>query len=297
MVSHRVQAAICTVLGPCCFALSALATKRCGTNIGSWQKILLRSLLNLLFTLVSAAMLKTKLHPKELPLLALRGTFGCTAIYCYYESLNFLPVGNALMISRFHPFVSGLLSSFILGEPFTSTHLACIGISLTGVWMVAAPGTGTSSAYGSILAIAAAFFTGAAFFCVRMLHKRGEEPMLIILAFNGAGAVFSLFFGYSALVAPTVSECSYIFLSAVCMQVAQVCITHLLGLRAAVDASLSSFLVSAWGVFWGYVMGEQAPTAAVLVGCALICAPQTFTSQYSAPPLDQHGLSKKKSQD
>jgi drug/metabolite transporter (DMT)-like permease len=129
--------------------------------------------------------------------------------------------------------------------------------------------------YGSLLAVAAALFTGAAFFCVRILHKREEEPTLIILAFNGIGAVFALCFGYSSLIVPNQAECSYIFLSAMCMQVAQVCITNLLGLRATVDASLSSFLVSAWGVFWGWAFGEQVPTGSVFLGCALICAPQT----------------------
>ena len=127
------RAAACIVIGPCCFALSALFTKRCGPRVSSWQKVQIRSLINLFLTFFTSMILRTKLKPKELTLLALRGGFGCMAICCYYESLNHIPVGRALMLSRFHPLVSGSASSYLLSEPFTVAHLVAIAVSLVGV--------------------------------------------------------------------------------------------------------------------------------------------------------------------
>jgi hypothetical protein len=45
MVSARTKAIIYTFLSPCCFALSALFTKRCDSRISSWQKVLMRCVL------------------------------------------------------------------------------------------------------------------------------------------------------------------------------------------------------------------------------------------------------------
>ena len=114
---------------------------------------------------------------------------------------------------------------------------------------------------------------------MRLLQRRKEHPTLIIVAFNLAGAVFGMVFGWRSFVQPDQMEMAYILGSALCMQVAQQCITALFGLRAAVDASLSSFLVSAWGVFWGWAIGESIPNSTALLGCALICAPQAMLAR------------------
>ena len=56
--------------------------------------------------------------PRNPRLLLLRGLFGSSAMLCYTRALALLPTANALIISRFHPFLGGVFSSLFLGERF-----------------------------------------------------------------------------------------------------------------------------------------------------------------------------------
>ena len=56
--------------------------------------------------------------PRNPRLLILRGLFGSSAMLCYTRALALLPTANALIISRFHPFLGGVFSSLFLGERF-----------------------------------------------------------------------------------------------------------------------------------------------------------------------------------
>ena len=56
--------------------------------------------------------------PRNPRLLILRGLFGSSAMLCYTRALALLPTANALIISRFHPFLGGVFSFLFLGERF-----------------------------------------------------------------------------------------------------------------------------------------------------------------------------------
>ena len=89
-------------VGPCCFALSAIATKQCGSRLSSWEKTFIRSVANTLFTLVQLSVGSSKRakggqrqSPSASPfaitrpgLLALRGAVGCTAMWFNYEAIT-----------------------------------------------------------------------------------------------------------------------------------------------------------------------------------------------------------------
>ena len=143
------------LVGPLCFTLATHATKRgVEAGLGTFQFTFLRSALNLLFTLAiilytllsaarrpstsnrstsatttaaastaaSPASLEVKRPlvwpPRNPRLLILRGLFGSSAMLCYTRALALLPTANALIISRFHPFLGGVFSSLFLGERF-----------------------------------------------------------------------------------------------------------------------------------------------------------------------------------
>ena len=205
------------LVGPLCFTLSTFGTKRArAAGLGTGQATLLRSVLNLLVTLAallvpvarahaaaawrggprgalarrSSSSAVARIKTRSPALLLLRGAFGCAAILCYTEALATLPTANALILSRVHPLIGGLLSAALLGEPFAAQQMAPIVAGLCGVALVAQPSP-EAPLLGSALALAAAVFTAAAFTAVRALQRRGENTLLIMLSFNGMGALGS----------------------------------------------------------------------------------------------------------
>lgn len=290
MRSPAREALILRFTAPLLFALTASATKGASAAFSTFEITLLRSSLNLCMTialLLSSAMRGsmsvTKLLRPGHPLLLLtRGVVGSLAIVCYTESLARLPLTIALTISRLHPFLGGLLSAALLGEPFRASQLPPIVIGMAGVCLVATSkdsggGDKTPSAVGVALALAAAAFTAAAFTAVRALHKRGEQPILVILAFNFVGCVMSaikIFWAEggddgrnrlrvtSALAWTPHSEeestggrasaiaaktgLLWIFAAAATMQAAQHSLTRLLALQPTAQGATSSFLTLAW---------------------------------------------------
>jgi len=302
--NDRLTIFICTFLGPCAFALCAITTKWVGNRIDSWNKLGIRSFVNMIFTLFSIIMERGALrgsHVRNPALLCARGIFGSIAIYLYYESLRALPAAVALFISRFHPVISGTLSNIFLGEPFTAKHATCIASCLLGVLLVSLTNTagGTAAAVaehtqGVVFALSAAVATACAFTCARALNRTKHHKLLIISSFHVCGFLLASvsIFRLQTFVTPTAAELGWLCVSAIFMQVAQMSITTLFLLQCTVDASLASFLVSAWGLFWAFVLGETVPSPMQCVGCLLICAPQTLLRAQAPPEQGDDALIK-----
>ena len=92
----------------------AFVSKVIGSRATTEQKLFWRSLLSIGFTLGSHGGL---CRPQRPGLLLLRGLCGHMALVVYLESLERIPLAEAVFLGKVHPMAAALLSYLFLGPP------------------------------------------------------------------------------------------------------------------------------------------------------------------------------------
>ena len=142
-----------------------------------------RSLLSILFTLSRG---KAFASPKRKWLLLLRGLCGHIALSAYLESLDRIPLAEAVFLGKVHPMAAAILSYIFLGEALSMARAIGILVSFFGVTMISKPswaGLVSGDLFGHFLALLAGALSGAAYCCVRCLSRNdSEDEMWTLLA-------------------------------------------------------------------------------------------------------------------
>ena len=123
-------------------------------------------------------------------LLVFRGIVGALDLVFLFIALRLLPVGDAITIFFSGPVFTMLLSHFVLKEPMNRLELLGALVSLTGVVLVAAPGSGPAidpadRILGSVAALAAAILSSVAYIAVRSLGT-AIHYMVSVWSFSAA---------------------------------------------------------------------------------------------------------------
>ena len=223
----------------------------------------------------------------SLLLLALRGTLGFVALFCYFEAANHMPLVRLTLITRLHPAISTSVAPIVLGEAVRGAWVT-LALATAGVFVVALEKASGSAASvdgddggllaglqrpATLLAFGAALFTSAAFCAIRALAVRGVPSALTVAAFHAAGVPLSVLAsrGLRGWVMPNAAESALLVGTALAMQLAQLSMTQVLRARALSRVAPSSFLIIVWNVLIGLIFFASAlPTAQTLLGCALI---------------------------
>ena len=260
------------------FSLCTACAKGAGSRISTYEKVAIRSVFNSIYLILARRReLRdglARLDATTKWLLVARGTAGFVALWCYFEGTQLLPLAHLTIISRLHPALSSVACAIFLGEAMRREHWIVLASSLAGVWCVAQPAAShdTASLTGVAVALTAALFTAVAFTLVRALNLRQVAMPCIIFAFHFWSVVLSVA-GFRAFVWPTQTEWRWLWGTVITMQLAQVCMTRLLRVRAVASAAPSSFLIVVFNIAFGLALGDDVPNASACAGCALILIP------------------------
>lgn len=291
--------ALLTLQATFCFACCTACSKAMGARVPTLEKVLLRSVLCLLFTVLGEGplqLLRTLAAQarSSLLLLALRGTLGFVALFCYFEAANHMPLVRLTLITRLHPAISTSVAPFVLGEAVQARAWVTLALATAGVCVVALEKANDVAASGgsddgglfaglrrpaTFLAFGAALFTSAAFCSIRTLAVRGVPSVLTVAAFHAAGIPLSLLAsrGLRGWVVPNATESALLFGTALAMQLAQISMTGVLRSRALSRVAPSSFLIIVWNVLIGLLFFANAlPTVQTLLGCTLVVGALTW---------------------
>src|SRR5688572_8320229 len=130
-------------------------------------------------------------------LLLLRGVFGTIALYCFFITLQQMPLASAQTIQYLSPIFTAVIAIFILKEGVLPAQWFFYAIAFAGVLLIERFDTRISPFYLA-LGILSAFFSGLAYNLVRSLRGR-EHPLTVVLHFQLVGAVvgfLSLFYDW-----------------------------------------------------------------------------------------------------
>ena len=118
----------------------------------------------------------------------LRAGFLILATFCFFLSLKFLPIADALAIFFVQPLVVTVLSALVLKEAVPRNRWAAVAVGFIGTLIIIRPGFVALNP-GSLLALAAGTFLAIYFVMTR--HIAGRAPaMVTTFQTNVIGAAF-----------------------------------------------------------------------------------------------------------
>jgi drug/metabolite transporter (DMT)-like permease len=249
------------------FSLANIFVKQV-SHIPAMEVVFFRTTIASTFCIIGLYRAKADWRGTNRTLLLLRGVFGTTALFCFFITLQNMPLASAATIQYLSPIFTSIMAIFILSEKVQSMQWVFYGIAFLGVLLIQQIDTRVSWLYLS-LGIIAAFCSGVAYNLVRSLRGR-EHPLTVVLHFQLVGVVvglISLFFEWRT---PVGWDWLFLFLIGVFSQLGQIFLTDALQKERAASVSIVNYtgLIYAITIGW-FIFGETHSTE-TFIGMALV---------------------------
>ena len=211
-------------------------------------------------------------------MLLLRGIFGTTALFCFFLTLQQMPLASAQTIQYVSPIFTATIAIFVLGEKVNGAQWIFYAIAFSGVLVIERFDERISPFYLA-LGLISAFCSGMAYNLVRSLRGK-EHPLTVVLHFQLVGAVvgfISLFFQWEM---PQGWDWLFLFLVGVFSQIGQMFLTNALQRERIAGVAIINYtgLIYALTVGW-FVFGE-AQGIISLLGMLLVVAGVIMSVMY-----------------
>ncbi len=243
-------------------------------RIPTQEIVLVRSALNVAFTLALIRRYAVSAVGRRPATLFLRGIFGYASLSFHFYALASLPLADAVLLHNVSPFVVALLAPRVLGERGGPHTLALSAIGLLGVALVVRP-TGQLSLLPGLAALAGAVMSAGAYLTIRGIGAT-EHPLTVVLYFPMVSVLLSAVPAARSFVAPDALETALLLGVGLTTTAAQICLTAALQReRAAVATTVSYTSLVFAGALGALVFGEvpgprTLAGAAAIVGAALL---------------------------
>ena len=264
------------------FSLMGVCVKQVGDRIPAAEVVLVRALMNVLFSWLLLRRAGVSPWGQRRGLLIVRGAIGSVALLCVYIALNELPLASATVLQYTYPTFTALLAWLMLGERIGRRVLLAVLLGWSGVLLVARPaellGPALGLARGAslagpavLIAVAGAFCTALAYVSVRSL-ARSEHPLVIVFYFPLVAVPLSLPLVLLNPVWPTPVELLWLLGVGVFTQMGQVFLTSSLVALPAARATAISYVQVAFAGVWGWLLFGELVDGWTVAGAALVLA-------------------------
>ncbi|HEY5795372.1 MAG TPA: DMT family transporter, partial [Bosea sp. (in: a-proteobacteria)] len=199
----------------------------------------------------------------------LRVALGSGEVALFYAAVSYLPLADTMTIWLAAPVWSAVLAALLLGERVDAGRWLAIGVGFVGVAIALNP-TGASLSMPALLALIGSILFAGMMIAGRQL--RGT-PDVTLVAWQTLGALLMglvlLRFGW---VTPTWADAALLGLLGIVAMVAHLCVTRSLKLAEASVVVPYQYTLIVWALVFGWLVFDDWPTPAMLVGAALIVA-------------------------
>lgn len=200
--------------------------------------------------------------------LFLRGFFGTTALFCFFVTVQNIPLASAMTIQYLSPIFTSIIAIFLLKESVRAMQWAFYAIAFAGVLFIEQFDTRVSPFYLA-LGIISAFGSGMAYNLVRNLKEK-EHPLTVVLHFQLIGLIAGLLFSIFNWTMPSGWDWVYLFLIGVTSQLGQVFLTNALQKEKAASVSIIVYSGLIYGISVGWLVFGEAQTFYSLFGMFLV---------------------------
>lgn len=232
------------------------------------QVVFIRAVGILFFSLPLMRYLKVPALGVDKKNLVLRGVFGSAALFCYFFTLQNLPLSTAIVIQQFTPFFAALISGVFLKELVPLRIYIVFSFAFLGVYLIKEPEAAWSIYY--LLGFVASFLAALAYNYVRKL--RLTDHSLVILTYFQfiLLPVSTLLLAFKGFVVPSASDLPAILLLAVFSFVAQICLTLAYKQSEVSKAVSFGFLSVPLSAAVGYIFFNENLSLSQILGLSLV---------------------------
>jgi drug/metabolite transporter (DMT)-like permease len=271
------------VLSALAFTLMSAATKIVSGRYPVGEVVFFRSFFAVMPVLIWLAWygdLLNAVRTQNLKWHFLRGITGSVGMFCVFTGLIYLPLHDAVAIGYATPLMVVVLAALILGERVRIYRWSAVAVGFVGVLIMLLPHLGSGSltagsAFGAMFALLGALLSAFASIQVRRLTAT-ETTGAIVLYFSLLAALLGLTTILLGWRMPDAADLALLVSVGILGGIGQILMTQ--SYRYA-DASLIApfeYTTMIWALLIGWFLFGDFPTAAVLVGAAIVAASGIF---------------------
>jgi drug/metabolite transporter (DMT)-like permease len=249
------------------FSLMHLCVKAI-PNIPVHQIITFRSVFSILICVYTLQKNNIPFWGNNKPLLIVRGFVGVLSLFCFFYSIQHLPLATAVTISNLIPLFALILAALFLNEKITRLQWLFFLVSFTGVLLI----KGFDDRINQIdfvIALCAAIFTACAHFSVRKLRET-DHPMVIIFYFPFITILLVGPYTVINWLTPTFFEWSMLLLIGLFTHVGQVYLTNAYAKEEISGVTNIYYMGIILSLLYGYFFFGETYSLLSFVGMALI---------------------------
>jgi drug/metabolite transporter (DMT)-like permease len=204
----------------------------------------------------------------------LSGLCWCTMYTAFMMALTLTAVANVLVTMALAPLLTALLARFALGHRLAARTWAAIVLAGAGIaWMYGQELQGGRQLLGSVVALAVPVAAAVNWTLIQSLRGKSEAPDMMPAVLIGALLSAAITLPLAWPLTASGRDIGLLSMLGV-VQLAIPCLISVAAARAlpAPEISLLGLLEVVFGVAWAWLGANEAPTAAVLAGGALVLA-------------------------
>ena len=257
------------------FALMSACVKEVSAlGIPVLEIVAARALISGILSYADIKRKKISLWGHNKPLLIARGMVGAFALMFVYYAVTTLPLAEATVLQYLHPVFTAILALFFLKEVIQRSTIACIAISLLGLFIIIQPNLqvdgGVQYPWLSIGAgVLGAVGSAVAYIIIKKLTKT-DDSSVIIFYFPMIALPISLALLGSDFVLPNLTATGLLILVGVFTQVGQVGLTKALNSADASKATGYAYVQVLFSLLIGWAYFSEIPALTTIVGGGLI---------------------------
>ncbi len=237
-------------------------------HIPAMETVFFRCAVGAVFCVYGLHRAKASLIGTNHTMLLLRGLFGTIALYCFFLTVQQMPLASAQTIQYLSPIFTATIAIFVLKESVMPVQWLFYAIAFGGVILIEQFDPRISPFYLA-LGIISAVCSGVAYNLVRSLRGK-EHPLTVVLHFQLVGAVLGFISLFYLWVTPQGWDWLYLFMIGVFSQIGQMFLTNALQREPIAGVAIINYtgLIYALTIGW-FVFGE-AQGIISLTGMALV---------------------------
>lgn len=223
--------------------------------------------------LSSFILAKAKQNPwgKNPKMLLLRGLFGSLGLFCYFYTLQVMPLGNATVIHYLSPILTTLVAVALGDEKNHPISYVFFAICMLGVTVVNGLSTEITTS-GIFAGIGGALFSAFAYNTIRRL-KNIENPNVVVLYFPLVTLPLSLIsipIFNQAWIWPQSSDWIWLLLTGISTQAGQYFMTRAYQSEKTSTVSAVSYTGILWSLTFGIFLFHETYLPLQFIGVGLV---------------------------
>lgn len=253
------------------FAMMGAMAKAASGSIPTFELVAARFVVTLAVIDLVRRRSRVPLQFFQLPVLLSRSVAGFLGIACYFYALQYISLGDAVLLNNASPVFTSLGAVWLLGERMTATKALALLASLGGVWFLVHDKTGTFESRGAWVGALSALASAWALVSLKIATRQNRSVM-VVWSLAAVGCVLSFAVGgvQRNWIVPGGRDAWLMIGTGVLSAVAQLSMTMGYRLLDASEAAIYSYATPLFAVLVEAVWFAHAPSPWTLAGGTLI---------------------------